>query len=81
MSKPQPRAFDVSVNHGIRLWCTVHDSEVVGMPKLDYFMGDGNLMIDCSEMECKVALFMTDCEVTAVVEATWVAIPVGVLMT
>jgi hypothetical protein len=49
----------------------------VGVPKLDYFMGDGNLMIDCSDMECKKELFMTDCEVTATVDASWVATPVG----
>jgi len=40
-------------------------------------MGDGNLMISTSEMECKKALFMTDCEVTATIDGSWVATPVG----
>jgi hypothetical protein len=74
MSAPQMRAFEVDKNHSIRLWCTTHDAELRGMPTMDYFMGDGNLMIDTSEMECPVALFLTDCEVTATIDASWVAV-------
>ena len=77
MSANVKRTFEVDRNHSIRLWCTVHECELHGIPTIDYFMGDGNLMISTSEMECKKALFMTDCEVTATIDGSWVATPVG----